>query len=288
MNALIIGSTAMYHWFPDARKPKDLDLLTPAKIVGNHGDVCVVDAQWHEAAEAIMMASTDKVFATPNVLLTLKVAHAHWNVEHQKTLFDIKFLQDKGAEVIEHLYLALIPVFTARYGKNKVTVNKPMREFFTDAVPRAYDHEWLHEKLAFHGRPIHERLRPDMGNVWCSRELFERLSYDDQCACALEEILVTAVERRNLTTHSKRSELLSAVYLAHHKLCTTMASGWFARFNIEHHHELLINRRIQWMTHLTQALSSLPPPTPGAFYQPSLNDKVKVDATPMTSTSSST
>lgn len=44
MNWLIIGSTAMYHWFPDARKPKDLDLLTPAKITGNHGDICVVDA----------------------------------------------------------------------------------------------------------------------------------------------------------------------------------------------------------------------------------------------------
>lgn len=266
---LIIGSTATYHWFKDARPPKDLDLLTPAKITGNHGNICVVDAQWHDACEAIMAVNTDPVFADPNVLLTLKVSHAHWNIHHDKTLFDIKFLQDKGAFVLDGLYDVLIPVWTQIHGKNRVTVNKTPEEFFKDGVPRAFDHEWLHEQFAFYERPLHERLRPDPGNVFCAKDRWERFSYDDRCLCALEEILVTAIERRNLTKHSKKSELLSAVKLAHHKLCTTMATGWFARFNIENHFELLINRREQWMTHLTSVLNCLPAPTPGSFYKPS-------------------
>lgn len=274
MNWLIIGSTATYHWFRDARPPKDIDLLTPAKIAGNHGKICVVDAQWHDAAEAIMAVNKDPVFADPNVLLTLKVSHAHWNIHHEKTLHDIKFLQDKGAFVLDGLYNILIPVWTKIHGKNAVTVNKPPEEFFKDAVPRAYDHEYLHEQVVFYERPLHERLRPDPNNVFCSQERWDQLSYNDQCKCALEEILVTAIERRNLTKHSKKSELLSAVKLAHNKLCTTMASGWYARFNIENHFELLINRRDQWLTQLTSTLQRLPASMPGAFYKPSLKSSL--------------
>lgn len=257
MKFLIIGSTAMKHWFPEAREPKDVDLLTPASVSG----FGVVDGQWHAAAEAIWEASSDKTFADKHVLLTLKVAHAHWNVAHEKTLFDIKFLQDRGAVLNIELYNKLIPVFTERWGKNKVTVNKPMAEFFSDAVERIYDHEWLHEQVAFYDRPIHERLRPDMSNVWCSRELFEELSFEDQLKCALEEIMVTAIERRRLTAQSRQSEILSAMKLSHHKLCTTMATGWFARFNIVNHFDLLFTWRPTWLPHLNSILASLPPRT---------------------------
>lgn len=259
----------MRHWFPDARQPKDIDILSPAKIVGNHGDVCVVEATWHPLAERVIAASENKVFADPSVLLTLKMSHAHWDIHHAKTLYDITFLRQRGASVLEGLYAELVKMWTTVHGKNLVTVDKPMAEFFRDAVPRAYDHEWLHEQLAFHDRPLHERIRKDMSNVRCDRALFEALSWDDQCKCALEEILVTAVERRNLTAQSLQSEKLSAVHLAHRKLCTTMATGWFARFNIEHNHHLLIERKHQWLTHLNSRLKNLPPPTPGAFYKPS-------------------
>jgi len=269
MSWLIIGSTATYHWFNDARKPKDLDLLTPAKIVGNHGDICVIDAQWHDACEAIMKASTDKVFADPNVLLTLKMSHAHWNIHHDKTLFDIKFLQDKGAVVNEELYGRLVKVWTQVHGKKHVPVNKPMAEFFADAVPRAFDHEWLHKQVAFHERPLHERIRKDMTNVRCHKDLWDTLTFDEKCECALEEILVTAIERTNITKDSLKSDKLKAVKMAHTKLCTTMATGWFARFNIENHFELLITRREQWLTQLNLTLQRLPAPTPGAFYKPS-------------------
>lgn len=287
MTWLIIGSTAAYHWFPDARKPKDLDLLTPAKITGNHGEICVVDAHWHDAAEEVIGVNTDPVFADPNVLLTLKISHAHWNIHHEKTLYDIKFLQDKGAVVHEPLYRKLVEVWKVLHGKNLVTVNKPPAEFFRDAVPRAYDHEWLHEQIAFYDRPLHERLRPDPGNVFCSKALWDTLSYEDQCRCALEEILVTAIERKNLTKHSKKSELLSAVKLAHTKLCTTMASGWYARFNIENHFELLITRRNQWLTQLTSTLQRLPESTPGSFYKPSSKGLVTASTRPTSATSKS-
>ena len=98
MNWLIIGSVATYHWFPDARKPGDIDLLTEATISGNNSHICVVDSQWHDAAQELIDASRDKVFLDADLLFTLKVSHAEWDVKWKKTMFDIQFLQQLRVE----------------------------------------------------------------------------------------------------------------------------------------------------------------------------------------------
>lgn len=257
MNWLIIGSVAAKHWFPDARDPKDIDILTPAKISGNLSTVCVVDTQWHDAAEYLISINKNSTFADPDVLYTLKVSHAQWNIKWDKTMYDITFLKNKGCVLIPELHQRLVPVWAVIHGKKHVKMSKPMTEFFKDAVVRKYDHEQLHDLVAFCGRPMHERLRLDHDTAWCSKELFFQMSFDDQCLCVLEEMMATAIERGELTAESKMSQKLSAVAKAFFQLATSMTTGWFALFLIENQRTLLFERRNLWITKMNAALLTL-------------------------------
>lgn len=254
MTWLIIGSTAAYHWFPDARKPFDIDLLTPAKISTSDSKECFVDSQWHEVAEEIIKVNTDPVFADPDILFTLKVSHAHWNVKWDKTMYDIEFLKRKGAKLNYRLYHMLVKVWETVHGAKRVNMNQPMSEFFKDAVQREYDHERLHELVAFYDRPLHERLRTDHNTAWCSQELFDNMSDDDQFKTALEEMMATAIERSLLKAGCKRSDIMVAMSKAHFQLCTSMTKGWFARFLILNRHKLLSEYKEQWIPQINKAL----------------------------------
>lgn len=258
MNYRIIGSVAAYHWFPDFRPPSDIDLLTTAKITGNNSEVCVVDASWHNAAQDLIDASTDPVFLDPDLLFTLKVSHAEWDVKWDKTMFDIAFLKSKGCKLNMPLLMKLHKVWTEVHGKKHVNMAQPMETFFKDAVKRDYDHEYLHELVAFHSRPLHERLRPDVGTAWCSESLFMQLDIEERYECALEEMMATAIERSRLTSKSKKSELYIGMSKAHKQLCTSMTTGWFARFLILNRNELLHERKDKWLTSIKKALNSLP------------------------------
>lgn len=259
MSWLIIGSVATYHWFPDAREPSDIDLLTEATISGNKSRVCVVDSQWHYVAQELIDASTDKVFLDPDLLFTLKVSHAEWDIKWQKTMFDIQFLKSKGCKLNFRFLRKLQEVWKQVHGKKHVNMSQPMESFFNDAVSRAYDHEYLHELVAFNERPMHEKLRPDVGTAWCSQERFDLLSDEEQFETALEELMAVAIERSQLTTASRKSEKSIAMSKAYHKLVTSMTTGWFALFLILNRQEILHERKDKWMIKLNAALKILQP-----------------------------
>lgn len=250
---LIIGSTAARHWFDDARAPLDLDVLTPLEI---HAPG-VIDAQWHGAAEFLISRNEDETFADPDILLTLKVSHAHWDIKWEKTMYDIHFLQRHGCVLNMEVYHELFKVWTAIHGKKRVNMNKSMDEFFQDAVKREYDHEYLHELVAFYDRPIHEVLRPDHGTAWCSEEKFNALTHEDQVRCVLEEIMATAIERSALKDGDVTSKKRVAMSKAHKQLATSMTTGWFARFLILNRDELLFKKVHEWMPQVNKALSVL-------------------------------
>lgn len=259
MTWLIIGSTAGYHWFGDQwRKPKDLDILTRKDISGLHGGECQVDAKWHELAEEVIDRSTDKVFADPRILYTLKLSHAHWDIHWDKTMFDLNKFWEWGIDPHEDLYERLVSMWNTIHKPKKVNLNQPMTTFFNDAVKRKYDHEWLHELVASPGRPMHERIRPDPLLVWCDKNLFQALTPEQQVRTVHEELLVTAIERFDLTEEASKVDRIRAVNSAYKTLCTSMTKGWFARFMIEHHVTILYKRKEQWQTLLSQTLSRLP------------------------------
>jgi hypothetical protein len=254
----IIGSTALYHWYPDfPRIPLDIDLLTPAKIAGSDSKICIVDSHWHDAAEELISFNSDPVFLDPDLLLTMKVSHAQWDIKWNKTMWDINFLLSKGCKINEVAFKSLFDAWSKIHGSKKVNMSQDMDAFFDDAVFRKYDHEKLHELIAFNDRPMHEHIRPDLTRAWCSHDLFLGLSPEDQINCALEEILVIAIERNHLTHTSKNSDKMRAVSRAYFQLITSMTTGWFTRFLILNHINIIFTRKTQWMKQLNNTLSFL-------------------------------
>lgn len=236
---LITGSVAAHHWFPEVWTGcSDIDILTPTKIAGT--SECRVETQWHDACDYIMVNNVDPVFVDANFLFTIKLSHAEWNVKWQKTMRDIWRFQRAGCEIDPVLLSKLKPVWQKVHGKKQVNLRQDVSEFFShDAVTRKYDHESVHEAVKFYSRPMHEAIRPSLDSVWCSKEMFLALSEKDQLLAATEEIMVTAIERRKLSSKSTRIDVLSATTLAHRQLITSMTTGWFNDFLILKAPELL-------------------------------------------------
>lgn len=252
MKSIIIGSTAAKHWFPTWRNPKDLDVLSTEPI-SDRG----IDAQCHPLAELIIDSSIDKTYADPNLLYTLKVSHAYWNIHWAKTMADIYEFQKRGCFLDQELHDALVKMWMGIHGNKKVNLNQTKDTFWDDGVRRKYDHEYLHELIAFHGRPLHESLHVDGHQIMMDRNKFFSLPFNLQCDAALEEILTIAVERKNLSVKSKKSERLHAFSKAHFILCTSAAKGWFAQFLVENHFHLKYVLRDRWYSQLDKALQLL-------------------------------
>lgn len=255
---LIIGSVAAKHWYPDFRDASDIDVLTPAEIKCSNPSRCLVDTQWMgDLGEEIIRLSTDKTFADPSILLTLKVSHAHWDIWWDKTMHDVAFLKSRGAEFNEALYHKLYAHWEVVHGKKRANLKQTVEQFFKDGVDRIYDHEALHKLVAFHGLPMHMQVRPDLETVWVPESAWDSLTDEQRTSMALEECMVTAIERFRLSEKSRDSEISIAMSKAYKLLCTSMTKGYFARHLILNRTNILFLEKRRWHAHLKKAISLL-------------------------------
>lgn len=248
---IIIGSVAAYHWFSDTRIPKDVDIITVNSFQKTNS---IQDIKQHHAVSSIISASSDKVFADPDILFTIKVSHANWDIKWEKTMFDISFLKEKGCKLNLELLFKLTEVWKNIHGKKSVNLMQSVSDFFNDYVQREQNHEKMHELTAFNGYPMHEKIRPDLNIVMCSEDKFNALSSEEQFETALEEIIVTSIERSKINIKSKNSEKIQAINKGYKLLCTSMCTGWFARFLIMNRIELLYHRKYKLLNKLNYVL----------------------------------
>lgn len=246
---LITGSVAAHHWFPEVwTKASDVDFLSPVKIkssVDLH-----IDAQWHDVCAEIIERNSDEVFVDPDMLFTIKFSHAEWDIKWQKTMIDIWKFQKQGCVLHHDIIPRLKEVWKKVHGPKRVNLKQPVSEFFShDVVQRTYPHESVHEAVKFHSHPMHEMIRPDPTSVWCDVKLFEGLSFENQLRCAMEEIMVTAIERRKLTSQSGKSDIWAAITFAHRQLVVSMTTGWFNNFLILNAPIILSREKRDIMTH---------------------------------------
>lgn len=241
---LIFGSRAAKHWFPDFREPKkDLDLIRP----GKHQVIGDCEFHWVPAFQYILDNNKDGAYVDPDFLYTIKVSHAAWDIHWDKTMKDILFFQSKGCKLKKKLYQALVKEWEQVHGKKKVNLNKSNSYFFTDAVKRKYDHDTLHNLLAFYDEPLHTKIRSDLSKAMPSEELFNKLSPEDQLKCALEEIYVVATERY-LDNYPLKLAKIKAVK----NLVTSMTKGWFSLYLIQNFAKILASDNEHWMLKLNQ------------------------------------
>lgn len=246
---LITGSVAAHHWFPNEwESTKDIDILSPANVRGST-QLCI-DTQWHDVCSEIIARNADEVFVDPNMLFTIKFSHAEWDIKWRKTMVDIWKFQKNGCELQHDIIPRLKEVWKKIHGPKRVNLKQDVVEFFShDAVARKYLHEDVHEAVKFYDSPMHTRIRPDLKSVWCDRGMFSALSYDDQRKCAMEEIMVTAIERRKLTSETSKMDIGSAITFAHRQLIISMTTGWFNDFLILNAPDLLSRKNRDIMTY---------------------------------------
>lgn len=228
----------MKHWFSDAREPKDLDFISKQPKTKKEEE-----HHWVEGYQYIVNNNKDSKFVDPDFLYTIKVSHAAWDVQWDKTMFDIEFLKSKECSLDTKLYKLLYKDWEVVHNKKKINLKMKNQEFFGPHVSREYDHDWLHEQLAYYDEPMHNKIRPDKDSSWCSKKLWDNLSEEDKLICALEETWVIAMERFIFKGMPPRFSKIKALKL----LITSATKGWFNLYLIEHFDELRKTDNDLWL-----------------------------------------
>lgn len=235
----LIGSRAMKHWYPDAREPHDWDYQSGTK--------------YHDPVYLSMLPEPRDIFvdsrlglwdwrsvADPNELYTLKISHSFWDINGtwNKHAGDIVFLQRKGCVFIRELYDILLPIWRERYARHKTSLKQNAGDFFNDAVDRKYEHDSLHESVAYYDRPLFESILKDGEDVAVdNRKFFNGLGYSDQLRCVREEIYATALERKLIPGNYQGSPR-AAYWWALRRTATSLFKGEWALFLMLHLDEL--------------------------------------------------
>lgn len=232
---LIIGSTAIKHWYPEFREPKDLDVICEEKVMTKE-----VQHYWIPEFEILLENNKDSTYLDPDLMLALKCSHANWLIHWDKTMADILFLKRKGHTINKDIYYRLVKGWRKVHGRESAPLKgKTKDEFFSDAVKRIYDHDSIHDAVAFYDEPLFHKIRPSEDSVECAEDLFEKLSHEDKIKLAREEIYVTALERFVIPLGWSPGK---AYMVSLRKFVTTMSSNWMSLFLIENFDELRKNK----------------------------------------------
>lgn len=225
MTRLIIGSTAVKHWFPDfPREPKDMDLFTDVPEPG-------AECFWHPLFP-LEFHPILTGYALPTELYTIKLSHSYWELPNgswEKHIEDAMWLKAKGAYFDQPLHDLLYRVWEERYGRKQVDLTQESDEFFSDAVNRVYDHDSIHETVAYGPRPMYESVLKEGRSVQVDMEKVKALPFEDKVRLFREEIYATALERKVIPSGYTVSPRRAYAW-ALRRTITSLTKGWSATF----------------------------------------------------------
>lgn len=267
---LIVGSKALKHHYPQyPRSVKDIDvigfekdvdglkmLLEPEVVISythtvvlknikNKTDlydaknVEVLLADNSECLKMYLDYDKDKIYASKEVLFSLKKSHIHFPIKFTKHIHDYCFLNDQlyGEDKIPHITELSYKETENRFGKLKTpSLNKSVDDFFGQSknyVKYHFIHDEIHKVMAHYDRPLYEKLIVEKTFALCEKKLWTILPYEDKCKCVLEEAYVIALERKIIPMLFDRGVGFTsdeAFDWALTRICTNLTSGWFREF----------------------------------------------------------
>lgn len=251
---LIFGSRAIKHWFPDFPRrieDSDIDYIIPTVEKYAHKSSKGIEYHYNITFDELFYINKHPFYLDADLIYTIKVSHAAWDIHWEKTMHDIRFLQSKGCKLNAELYKALLTEWDLVHEKKRINLNKPAEEFFKDAVDRKYSHDELHQKLAFYDKPLYTKITVAEDHAFPLKHKFEAMSFEDQMKCALEEIYVIATERFIIP---EQTTPMIAKKKAMKRLITKMTKGWFNLFLIVNYSKLFYNEydEIHWKPKLKE------------------------------------
>lgn len=182
-----------------------------------------------------------------SVLFSIKKSHITFPVKFQKHIVDYHLLKDickvdKIKEITKQRTLET----EKRFNLPKIDLNKPKKDFFTQNVKRVFEHDDIHNIIKFEDEPMFKKIQPPGSEVFCSKDLFNELTGEQQIRAVIEEATVIALERfiiPFLYCSSKYYHEEFAFRKSLEKLCTTMTKGWFREFAIDNYFKIVESRR---------------------------------------------
>jgi hypothetical protein len=236
---LLVGSKAVSFYDPAFRIGKDKDYFCFNKedyivLKACNNDCFFVNNE--EVKEQLLKFSVThcdgETHMSPYGLYNLKISHGYFDKNWWKHTKDIIYFQTKwNLKEVDTVFQNVLEKFWREHYKDKkekITLQKTKDEFFNSKVERQFDHDYLHEAVAYHDKPLFKTILKDGEDVFLDINKFNNLSEDDKIKLAREEIYALALERFILT--GKEKDLTKAYRECLKLVVTRLSKGWFPRF----------------------------------------------------------
>jgi hypothetical protein len=173
-----------------------------------------------------------------NVLFALKHTHRFVGGPHfRKTESDYRILRNHGCKIPEYLKEWVEKREKETYSRVKYpSLNRSKQEFFKgDGIKYVYDHDSIHQVVAYGDQPAYTLFRKDDEPVAVDREKFFKLNHLQQIQSVAEEAMVLAIERSIVPYVASSWTPREAFQFALDKICTTISSGWWRQFAFDNY-----------------------------------------------------
>ncbi len=249
---MIIGSRALGYWLGEDFGG-DTDIITDDNVRGHRvesqglAQLNNADALRYATGHTINVDGQDWAVCSMLGLALIKRSHLHRIRKWERHMFMFRkmgwgSIRDSLSPADREFLQTRKKLTKQEY--NSPSLNKPNAEFFDDYVEKHFDHDSIHEYVAYGDRPVYERLKRDMAMAMCERDLWEELPHEDKIRCVLEECYVIGLERWMVPACLSKSKVMPARMAAMkglQKVCTTLCSGWFRDFAIDYYEDIAAN-----------------------------------------------
>jgi len=273
MEMMLIGSAAYHYWKGSTREElheMELDIIGDLDVRGSNPALRIdlsptsslnngafVDR--YNTRDAITIGGVKVGVCSMLGLSILKRSHAHRIHKHQRNMHQL-FKELDWANVRNQLRSVDRDLLLERQKMTPVEIKSPSLEksnsdFFDDEVTKHFDHDWIHEQMAYYDKPLYTRLKRHPELARCEKDLWYDLLFRDKVRCVLEEAYVIALERWIVPATLAGERVMphkNAVLNALRKVCTTLCSGWFRDFAIDYYPEIVSDIDTSKMAQFTE------------------------------------
>lgn len=252
MQSVLIGSRALAYWNPEMKLTAgtDWDVIS----VTNH-EGCEVHNPDFLNNKAMMDYCSNKTVKLPDGLTAkvmyplglaiIKRSHLWRDLSFDKHItmyhkFGLSDLMKEFSEIVivQKDLQNRTDMTRKAFPQRNPNLMQTKEEFFNDAVTKKYDHDYLHELVAFYNEPLYIKMLKSQELAWCEKSKWDCFTHEDQLKCVAEETYVIAIERFMIPTQWKHPAKL-AYMKALKKVCTTLTSGWFRDKAIDYYPEIV-------------------------------------------------